>query len=452
MEKDAYGSALQKAFQDAATQHGIETDSIAFSDSASSLEIANAIQNLKETQYRAIYAICFETHYPKIMTAAYEEGLTGGDFVWIFPGFDTTSFLPQLAYPKDSPLALASPGVGILQYSGGITPEPWLPDTVRMPPLQEPPRNGYERFRTAWRSSLDDEDWKAYVRSKYPASLSREGGVPGWDPQAEFALEPTIQSHFIYDAVWSLGIAMCQVSTENNDTSADGFIAGPEIYEHFLELEFEGATGPLTIDDRTGTRESHPFVLNNVRSYMKEETETVSNEGTARFAIYPSQVLEDGSWTTVNQFIFADGGTVPPDSLPPVDHDRNYIGTTGRIIGYTLMGIVIATSLCSWGWLFIRRKERVVRSSQPTFLFLISLGSMVMATSILPMGMEESMIQGDAATQHSALDKSCQAFPWLYLTGAAIAFAALFAKTRATYQVRSQNWAKSGNTSIGIND
>lgn len=101
---DAYGSALQKAFQDAAAEEDIITASVAFSYSASAdgVEIPNAVASLKGTQFRYIYAICFDSHYNPIMTAAYEEKLTGKDFLWAFPGLDKGNFQDNAAYPPGS--------------------------------------------------------------------------------------------------------------------------------------------------------------------------------------------------------------------------------------------------------------------------------------------------------------------------------------------------------------
>lgn len=98
---DAYGSALQKAFQDAAAEANITTASVAFSYSAGANgdEIPNAVKSLVSIKYRYIYAICFDSHYDPIMTAAYNEGLTGADYLWVFPGLDKGNFQSYAKYP-----------------------------------------------------------------------------------------------------------------------------------------------------------------------------------------------------------------------------------------------------------------------------------------------------------------------------------------------------------------
>lgn len=98
---DAFGSALQKAFQDAASEEGIITDSVAFSYSADpdGDEIKNAVESLAKTQFRLIYVIAFEVHYDSIMTSAYELGLTGDEYLWIFNGIDIAAFQRDARYP-----------------------------------------------------------------------------------------------------------------------------------------------------------------------------------------------------------------------------------------------------------------------------------------------------------------------------------------------------------------
>lgn len=62
----------------------------------------------------------------------------------------------------------------------------------------------------------------------------------------DFAPTPTIYSMMTYDAVMALGIGGCQAK-------ADLFM-GPELFESFKQVEFDGATGRLSFDKETGKR------------------------------------------------------------------------------------------------------------------------------------------------------------------------------------------------------
>lgn len=320
-------------------------------------------------------------------------------------------------------MAEVTNGIGLIQFAAGVEPEPYLPGQERIPPLQDPPTSSFERFRTAWRTAIQDEQLIAYVRSKLPSSLNQ---IPGYDAHAPFSPEATILSPFIYDAIMALGLSMCRAGSNTQ------FFTGTNIYDDFLTLTFDGASGHVVFDNVTGTRlyKTHDFILFNVRSY------TPSAPGRAQFAIYPSLVYQDALWETVgstaeNEFIFADGTTVCPPSLPPVQENYNFIGSTGRAIGYSFMGLVQLGSIVAVIWLGWNRKERAIRSSQPLFLFMVATGAFIMATAILPLSGEETLIPNNL----KGLDRCCMAVPWLYLVGAAIAFSALFAKTRGIHQV-----------------
>jgi ABC-type branched-subunit amino acid transport system substrate-binding protein len=106
---DSFGSSLQNAFQGAAAEANITTSSVAFSYSAkeNTDEIPSAIDSIASTQFRYIFAISFEQHYDPIMMAAYKKGLTGGDYVWIFPGLDKEQFQSNARYPPGRSKRLA---------------------------------------------------------------------------------------------------------------------------------------------------------------------------------------------------------------------------------------------------------------------------------------------------------------------------------------------------------
>ena len=337
-------------------------------------------------------------------------------------------------------MAAATPGVGLIQFAGGVSPEPYLPGEERLPPLNENPVTGFEKFRTAWREALNDEHMVAYFRSKLPTSLE-EFYSDSFDRNEPFSVEPSIHSPFIYDAVMGLGVAICRALAHMDDADPDAdstptssirSITGEQIYQEFRNLDIEGASGRVKITNTTGTRDylTHAFVLYNVRPHETSDIE--ESDGNARYDIYPSSVYENGEWVKIpgNEFIYADGTTTPPDALPPVKEDMNYIGPSGRAIGYILMGIVMILSIVSVVWLFLFREERVVRSSQPLFLLMVSVGSFVMATTIFTLSVEEGVLSD------SGLDSACQANIWLYLIGGIIAFSALLAKTRGIHQVQ----------------
>lgn len=100
----AYGSALQKAFQDAANDANIVTESVALpfytdqgggtatGDSKDSNAVEGAIASLKNLKYQHVYAIFSENALETIMTLALKQGAAGRGYLWVFPGLVVDSF------------------------------------------------------------------------------------------------------------------------------------------------------------------------------------------------------------------------------------------------------------------------------------------------------------------------------------------------------------------------
>ena len=220
-------------------------------------------------------------------------------------------------------------------------PEISYPDQQVESPLEDPPTTGFQKLRTAWREALADPAFVAYVRAKLPESLKK---ISGFDPNALFGQEPSQLSPLTYDAITGLGLSMCRAG------EATEFFTGPEIYDQFRNLTFDGTSGRVILIPETGTRNytSLTYVLWNVQTYDK-----LDDQGRVQFQLAPTNYHQDDKWNAVEgiPFIYGDNSTEVPNSLPPVDMDMNYIGNAGRIVGYILMGIVMLCGLATLVWL-----------------------------------------------------------------------------------------------------
>jgi 7 transmembrane sweet-taste receptor of 3 GCPR len=101
----------------------------------------------------------------------------------------------------------------------------------------------------------------------------------------------------------------------------------------------------------------------------------------------------------------------------------------------TIQGLM---SIVSCFWTYWYQHKPIVKASQPVFLYLISFGCFILASSIIP-----TMMQGEYRYVQDRmngvltdipnpnirqLDAACMAFPWLAGLGFSIVFSALFAK------------------------
>jgi Receptor family ligand binding region/7 transmembrane sweet-taste receptor of 3 GCPR len=451
VSQDAYGSALQKSFRDETYEIGIATESFAYSSSASVEELVSVMAALKKSQFRHVYAICFEEKLLSILNAAVKADAIGANYLYIFPTVDPLSLeellrsghgkrCPVLARcavirlhfasytfehacetgPDDfkgSPLSKALHGTGFIQMQGGISTTRLRQGTPSTPEFNDNATTSFDRFRLSWRDAVNDQTIIKYIRSKFPASMV---DMAGYERAVEFNRDPNGFLNFNYDVVTALGLAMCRAG--ENKT----FFTGDDIYAQFRQLDFDGASGRVRIIPETGTRDytTMTFVLWNVV--------IVSDVDSALEYILSVQFEQD-KWIGVpgNAFVFADGTTVAPESLPTNSFNFNYIGTTSRSIGYAVAGIVIVVAIVSVVWTMCHVNDHVVDSSQPLFLLLISVGALMMASSVFPLGIDESLV-----TSMKGLDTACMAVPWLYFIGTSIALGGLLAKTKAVYKVR----------------
>ena len=109
-----------------------------------------------------------------------------------------------------------------------------------------------------------------------------------------------------------------------------------------------------------------------------------------------------------------------PLQLPEVDFDYNYIGDLA-ILGYVLCGIIMAASLGFMMWTWFNRTERIVNISQPMFLYMICLGTIMMGSAMIPLSIDDE--------NDKNADAACMSVPWLVFVGFTTSFSALFSKT-----------------------
>lgn len=286
-----------------------------------------------------------------------------------------------------------------------------------------------DRFRQAWSDAISDPVMIEYFREKQPTDVIQKQGQQA----VIFSAEPSQFSYFIYDAIQSLGLAMCQMSTSGSGP----FYPGPLVYEQFLEASFEGASGQLDIDPATGTRAAVgvTYTVWNARSASTPKQGIVGFDLHPTTHIVPVPDLDDKSKAQfvlehVQPFVYNDETSQQPDTLPPPEVNQNLIGDAGRTAGYVLMGIVIFLGLLCLFWAYLNRASRVVQASQPIFIGLVIAGCVVMSAATIPFSMEETTVKDE-----SGLDIACMASQWIYYVGFAIAFSALLTKTWSVYQI-----------------
>lgn len=134
--------------------------------------------------------------------------------------------------------------------------------------------------------------------------------------------------------------------------------------------------------------------------------------------------VELGAWKAVEgtDFIFYDG--TPNEPMPRRKTFKpNYLSSGVQITGLILCGLAFLLSFLSGFWVFAYRQKKIVKASQPEFLYLLCFGAaLVGITSVFSSFDEEKGISEEQ------LSKFCQVSPFLFVIGYLAMYCALFSK------------------------
>jgi hypothetical protein len=225
----------------------------------------------------------------------------------------------------------------------------------------------------------------------------------------------------LYDAIMSAGIGTCQALKLGSDFSGELHV------DAIRGLDFEGATGRVQFGnadqdpDRRGTRlaSTVTFGAYNVR------IEEVS-PGNFSSSIVLTDLRLPGRdaqrWNKVHDSIYGGGRTVPPLLLCD-ENEENFKSPHLQALGLSLMAFAAAASVACGLWVFAYREHRVLKASQPPFLYLVCFGTFVQAMAIFTISFDES----DGWTEDQ-LGAACMAMPWLLSLGTIFVYGALFSK------------------------
>jgi gamma-aminobutyric acid type B receptor len=392
---DDFGSYFHADVIAAANNAGLQVRSFGYKDDGRS--IGKAIRQLGESQLQYVVGILSSNFKPVVKEAAQAGLMNATGMTWFLT--QASSPLADEGVPikekEDEELAVALNGTGIVRLRVDM----------------------YEPFRYALRSFAESRALqRLYVDD-------HENNSPFEDFEFKDR-SPDPYTYLAYDAMIALGIAACEVPTDE--------FTGQELYDQLRKTKFRGVSGPVSFDSLTGTRNPDDFKFE-VKNLL------VSPGDLGKFSNATSYVIDLSKSTAPDRvemhtpFVFAYGGTAPPAPLPPLEMDNNLIPDSVRFVGCSMavLVMIISSGWIYWTWRY--RNKDVVRSSQPIFLWQLCTGTILIASSIIPMSMQES----DSVSQ-SGLNAACNIIPWLLSIGFVTAWSAIFAKTWRLNRVMKQ--------------
>jgi len=317
----------------------------------------------KAEYFEQVMAVC------KDVGVVGEKGLNGQPNVWFF------RYVPDTI--NDASVAEAVNGSGIIHYEGGFDGN---------------------LFENQWNSM--SETMLKYIHNKQPPSIRKTTN----------SIDLMRDAYFSYDAMIGIGLAACSQGKQNNTI----YISGVEHHKNFVKNSFEGASGKVLIDQDNYAREtdSVSFFVSNLRVFDGK----VHLERTSYYNASESEFM------AIDEFIYCDGGTTRPRDRPEVMENTNTMTWNVRAAGLAMCTISMTTSVGFIIFTFVKRKKKVIRMSQPPFLYMVAVGSLIMSSSIIPLSIDD----GIAAGHHCTI--ACNAKFWLLCIGFTTMFSALFSK------------------------
>jgi hypothetical protein len=388
---DPFGIGYNKAFQKETSEAKVTTQSFPLAFPPDPADIKIQLQKVKETGIRHVFLVIFSSYIEMVMSEAFRIGITGNGYFWLL-GI-STSFFENANLVEGSDLAKAIQGMGVLPEFGA-----------------KPNSAGYDRFVDVW-NQLGDGDIE-YFNSKVPTI----GGVDdcfaagtGFFSE-KFKDSPGSTAHFAYDTIMALGLGAC------NATEDSFYFDGTKHSQSIVQTIFQGASGVVSIDPGTTSRD--PLLFSYAVLNIKPQKATGGNvtfSTPESIILQPNTQLSDWKIIQETPFIFPDGTSNPPSTLPEITVDMNYIGEL-RILGYTMCAIIMGSAAGFAVWTYRNRHERVIRASQPPFLIMICLGTFVLGSVIIPLSVD------DEHYSQRGTDIACMSQPWLASMGFVVAF------------------------------
>jgi len=395
---DSYGISYAKAIQNAGYKYSLQTQAFALPYDPDENNVLQLIKSLKRTNIHYFVAVTF--HFDILMASAITEGLIGPDYFWMLTDATKKSSFEK-TFEKGSSEAKAMKGIGRILASSGV-----------------PGMKGYDKYLSVHHGIGEEE--VAYFNSKLPAQGDIQGDeyygkftTDNFDPKSKDYQAPNYTGLYMYDSVMALGIAACK------SVGTDGiFFSSKNQYDYFSTNSFEGASGTIATDPVTFSRAMHSAVF-----VIYNSIEASTSEGKSKFTMERSNIFYNGTWTQKSPFIYADGSTFPPPNFPLAVVDKNFIKTAVFVTGIVMFIIVLVLSIGFATYTIYNRNHKVMKASQPHFLCLLCVGTMVLGSAIIPL-----IFDGKRFNQEF-LDRNCMSIPWLVSIGYGNIFSTFFIKT-----------------------
>mmetsp|Transcript_37639 Transcript_37639/g.78097 ORF Transcript_37639/g.78097 Transcript_37639/m.78097 type:complete len:866 (-) Transcript_37639:1504-4101(-) len=364
--------------------------------------IRRAVERIKEAGYRTVLIIMEDSDLmlTQIADAVEEMGMNSGDHFFML--YDPVS---------EDELTLSTNVSKLLE--GACYVLPLSRDMTASAPFDD-------AVLKSW--GQQDKNFPRKLNELNPINENEPGFMFAQD---DFFQNITIQewpeygSAFMYDAVLAVGFGACQARRE-----ADGSVQGIPHIRAIRKTKFHGWSGFVLFGrealNRGGVRRGGTVnwtVVNFIPGSIS-----------VPHVYFPTDPVNfdfsNITWSKNGYFEYFYAGNRSSAPLPlRTPGNQNYLRSQLRAIGLTLMGISILAAICFGVWVFATRTHRIVRASQPSFLYVICIGTILQSSTVVTISFDEG-----AGWSENGLTKLCNFLPWLFTVGFVVVVGALYVK------------------------
>ena len=382
--------------------------------SSTSSSVSTAIENLKRSQFRFVISLVPDRSLSDaLMYTAYIAKVAGGDHptdtgdggdgdggYYYWWAFDTLNLiLAGRTFDRNDPqqliLAKAYNSYGSIVQTSDKESKQYKLFTEQAQKLKQQlyqeHYNQNEITNTATTTTTTTNT--NTMTKKNDRWLFTTPNIPYLDENDWFRNEESLKfdaAAYAYDATILIGMSVCREVAAKKaaaalavndyaaiDNNTHLHLTGEEIYERIKVTNFTGVSGYVLLDPTTGSRNGDTvrYVIQNSRAF-----EVRANNGTSTGNITFRETVTDlyrpggdYNWENIAPFIYVNGEkTLPLNAgIPPLQLKQEGINPLTQVVGLTLFGVLMTATIGFAIWTCKHRATKVVRASQPFFLYLL---------------------------------------------------------------------------------
>lgn len=245
-------------------------------------------------------------------------------------------------------------------------------------------------------------------------------------------------------------MSVCLAACKLEHINSSPHFSQTDLFETLKSNIFEGITGSIVMNKHASREGSTvTYYVTNVVANQPD------GEGMVSFSLHEPLVhrgstygrsgisqspyfkkAQTSKWEQLkdqSSFIYSSSTTSPPIPISSLETRIVSISRPVQIVGLSIGAVPLLTSVFCFIWTLQNKSSRVVRSSQPFFLYIICVGCFIMSLAIVPMSLK------DLNLGERILGASCKIGPWFYIVGFSLAITALHTKTSRLNTILERN-------------